>query len=238
MKARPSLEARLADLDWPALEADLDERGYARAGPLLTPAECERLIALWEERERFRSHVDLERHGFGRGAYRYFARPLPPTVETLRKELYPPLARIANRWQARLGGDERFPRTLRAFLERCRRAGQERPTPLVLRYGAGDYNCLHQDLYGEVAFPLQAALLLSDPSDFRGGEFLLVEQRPRRQSRGHAIALERGEAVLFPNAARPVTGTRGFYRAHHRHGVSDITSGTRLTLGIIFHDAR
>ena len=235
---RAGLEGRLADLDWAALGADLDERGYARAGPLLAARECAGLVELWEERERFRSHVDLERHGFGRGAYRYFDRPLPPLVETLRSELYPPLARVANRWQARLGQPERFPPTLRGFLGRCRRAGQRRPTPLVLRYGPGDYNCLHQDLYGDVAFPLQAALLLSDPADFRGGEFLLVEQRPRRQSRGHAVALEQGEAILFPNAERPVAGARGFHRARCRHGVSDITSGARLTLGIIFHDAR
>ena len=231
--------ARLARVDWERVAADLDARGHARLPRLLTARECRATAALWQERQRFRSHVDMARHRFGEGAYRYFARPLPPLVEALRRRLYPPLARIANAWAERVGGDERYPATLARFLARCREEEQRRPTPLLLRYEAGGYNCLHQDLYGPVAFPLQVAILLSEPGrEFEGGEFLLVEQRPRMQSRGEAIALARGEALVFPTRERPVAGARGWYRCQMRHGVSTLARGERATLGIIFHDAR
>ena len=234
-----AVEERLRAIDWRSVERELDERGHARIPGLLTAGQCRELAALWEDASRFRNHVDLGRHRFGEGQYRYFARPLPPLVQTLRTRLYPPLARIADGWGERLGDERRQPPTLARFLAVCREAGQTRPTPLLLRYGAGGYNCLHQDLYGLVAFPLQVAVLLSQPGrDFEGGEFLLVEQRPRMQSRGEAIALERGEAILFPNRERPVEGSRGPYRTQMRHGVSRVHSGERLTLGIIFHDSR
>jgi hypothetical protein len=232
--------ARAQGPDWSAIVASLDQRGLAETGPLLGPRECDAVQALWESPERFRSRVDLARHGYGAGGeYRYLSDPLPELVAQLRRDLYPPLARIANVWQQRLGRPGRFPATLAGFLAVCRRAGQQRPTPLILRYEAGGYNCLHQDLYGSVAFPLQVTILLSRPgADFEGGEFLLVEQRPRRQSRGSAVTLRQGEAVIFPNAVRPVQGTRGVYQAVHRHGVAEVRSGVRFTLGIIFHDAR
>lgn len=235
-----ALHRRIAGVDWPAVEASLAERGFAHTGPLLGARECMALARLFTEDARFRSTVDLARHRFGdAGSYRYFARPLPPVVETLRRALYPPLAAIANRWQEALGAEERFPAALDAFLARCAEAGQERPTPLLLRYGAGGYNCLHQDRYGAVGFPLQVVIGLSRPDvDYTGGEFLLVEQRPRMQSRGSALRLERGCGVVFPNAERPVRGARGFYRVQARHGVSELRSGTRTTLGVIFHDAR
>ncbi|MDJ0847665.1 MAG: 2OG-Fe(II) oxygenase [Myxococcota bacterium] len=233
------LEARLRAIDWTRVAHEVDAQGHARIPGLLTAAECRGLVRLWEDESRFRTHVDLGRHRFGEGEYRYFARPLPPLVETLRVRLYPPLARIADGWRERLGDGQRHPATLARFLDLCRAAGQERPTPLLLRYGPGGYNCLHQDLYGEVAFPLQVALLLSEPGrDFEGGEFLLVEQRPRMQSRGEAIALARGEALVFPNRERPVEGSRGTYRTQMRHGVSRVRAGLRMTLGIIFHDSR
>lgn len=233
------IESRVARCDWPAIGEALDARGHARLPRLLTAGECRAAARLWEERERFRTHVDMARHRFGQGAYRYFANPLPPLVAALRRQLYPPLARVANRWSERLGSDERFPPTLKGFLARCHSEEQRRPTPLLLRYEAGGYNCLHQDLYGPVAFPLQVAILLSEPRrDFTGGELLLVEQRPRMQSRGEAIALARGEALVFATRERPVEGARGWYRTQLRHGVSTIASGERATLGIIFHDAR
>lgn len=236
--AAGALEGRLAGVDWELVAAELDERGHARLPGLLRAAECRSLAALWRRRELFRSHVDMGRQRFGEGEYRYFADPLPPLVARLRAGLYPPLARIANTWAERLGR-ERYPSGLQGFLRLCRRAGQTRPTPLLLRYQAGGYNRLHQDVYGALAFPLQVAVLLSQPQrDFRGGEFLLVEQRPRMQSRGEALALERGEAVVFPNRERPVRGAQGFSRAQVRHGVSSVHSGKRLTLGVIFHDAR
>jgi hypothetical protein len=231
------LAGRVAALDWEGVGRELDRLGHARLPKLLTPSECRALARLYPDDARFRKTVDMERHRFGRGEYRYFARPLPAPVASLRRSLYPHLARIANRWQARLGG-ERFERTLAAFLRRCAAAGQQRPTPLLLRYRAEGFNNLHQDLYGSVAFPLQVAICLSRPErDFRGGEFLLLENRPRQQSRAEVIALEQGEAVVFPTRERPVEGARGWLRAGMRHGVSRLHQGERLTLGIIFHDA-
>lgn len=234
------IERRVARCDWTALGEELDARGYAVTPPLLAAADCRALAGLFEREGAFRSTIDLRRHAFGEnGRYRYFARPLPGRVETLRRTLYPPLARIANGWQRKLGRDERYPARLGGYLRRCKEAGQTRPTPLLFRYAPGGYNCLHQDLYGELAFPLQAMLMLSRPGvDFEGGEFLLVEQRPRMQSRGAAVPLERGRAVLFPNRERPVQGRRGPYRVQVRHGTSPVRSGERMAVGIIFHDAR
>jgi hypothetical protein len=233
-----AVATRLARLDWAAVARDLDARGHALTPPLLTAAECRRLGTLWEQRERFRSHVDMAQHRFGAGEYRYFAEPLPPVVAELRREAYARLASIANRWTEMVGGRDRFPDDLAAFVAFCAARGQRRPTPLLLRYTAGGYNCLHQDLYGAVAFPLQLTLLLSRPGvDFTGGELLLVEQRPRAQSRGQAIVLAQGQAVIFPNRFRPVRGARGPYRVTVRHGVSDVHAGERRALGVIFHDA-
>jgi len=230
--------ARLERLDWPAIARQLDERGHAVTPPLLTAAECRAVGAMWNDAGRFRSHIDMARHRFGLGEYRYFAEPLPPVVARLRTWAYARLAPTANRWTAALGRDERFPETLPAFTAFCAAHGQRRPTPLLLRYLPGGYNCLHQDVYGAVAFPLQLTLLLSQPGvDFTGGEFLLVEQRPRSQSRGRVVPLEQGQAVIFPNRYRPEAGTRGSYRVTVRHGVSELRSGERFALGIIFHDA-
>jgi uncharacterized protein len=227
------------NLDWSAAGASLDEQGWAVLPRLLDPAGCREVAALWDEESRFRSRVTMARHGFGRGEYRYFGYPLPEPVARLRTALYPPLAGIANRWQSALGRSGAFPATHDDYLDRCRSAGQERPTPLLLRYGPGDYNCLHQDLYGAEAFPLQVAILLSGPGeDFAGGEFLLAEQRPRRQSRATVVPLGQGDAVAFAVSERPVRGSRGFHRTRMKHAVSTIRSGERLTLGIIFHDAR
>jgi hypothetical protein len=232
------MAARLKRIDWRSVESDLAETGYARLPRLLGATECADLIALYDGAGRFRKRIDMERHRFGVGEYKYFDRPLPALVRTLRGGAYPPLAAIANRWMAALGTETRFPARLGAFAELCRRAGQTKPTPLLLRYAGGGYNCLHQDLYGEVAFPLQLACLLSSPEDdYCGGEFLLVEQRPRAQSVGHAVALQRGEGIIFPTRFRPLAGKRGHYRATVRHGVSRLSSGLRFTLGIIFHDA-
>jgi len=218
--------------------AALDRDGYAVLDALLSPMECRALAALYNDDRRFRSRVVMARHGFGQGEYKYFAHPLPERVVRLRSALYPELAAVANRWNAALGVASRYPPEHADYLERCRRAGQTKPTPLLLRYGAGDYNCLHQDLYGEHVFPLQATILLSDPDDFAGGEFVLVEQRPRRQSRAEVVPLGQGDAVLFPVRERPVQGTRGVYRTIMRHGVSRIRGGHRMTLGLIFHDAQ
>ena len=230
--------ARLARLDWPAIARQLDERGHAVTPPLLTAAECRAVGAMWNDAGRFRSHIDMARHRFGVGEYRYFAEPLPAVVARLRTWAYARLAPTANRWTAALGRDERFPETLAAFTAYCTARGQHRPTPLLLRYAAGGYNCLHQDIYGAVAFPLQLTLLLSRPGrDFDGGEFLLVEQRPRAQSRGQVVALAQGQAVIFPNRYRPEHGTRGAYRVNVRHGVSELRAGERFALGVIFHDA-
>lgn len=234
----PTWQKRLAAVSWEAAADSLAERGFARLGPLLPARECAGLAFLWTEAAAFRSRVVMERHRYGRGEYRYFAAPLPPAVRALREALYAPLAAIANRWQEAFGAGERFPADLAGFLERCHEAGQPRPTPLLLRYEAGGYNRLHQDRYGSVSFPLQATILLSRPEvDFEGGEIVLVEQRPRMQSRATAIALSRGEAIVFPNAERPVAGARGAVRVVTRHGVSEIRRGLRMTLGIIFHDA-
>ena len=229
---------RLARVDWPAVAAALDDHGRAVVPGVLTPSECDVLARLYDRRRRFRTVVDMARFRFGLGEYRYFAYPLPPLVRALRAGTYARLAPVANRWMERLGEARRYPPTLRAFLAECHADGQARPTPLLLRYGAGGYNCLHQDLYGAHAFSLQVTCMLSRPgADFDGGEFLLVEQRPRAQSRGEAIVLAQGAAVIFANRHRPVRGTRGDYRVAVRHGVSTVRSGERATLGIIFHDA-
>jgi uncharacterized protein len=233
------LSGRIAALDWAAIAAALDAYGCATTGPLLTADECAALTARYDDEALFRSRIIMARHGFGRGEYKYFAYPLPDEVATLRSALYPPLATIANRWNEAMGIDLRFPAEHPAFLKRCHAAGQTKPTPLLLRYAAGDYNCLHQDLYGEHVFPLQVTLLLSQPgADFSGGEFLLTEQRPRMQSRAEVVPLGLGEGVIFPVHHRPVAGTRGTYRVTMRHGVSRLRSGQRQTLGVIFHDAR
>jgi hypothetical protein len=228
----------IAALDWPRIGAELDAFGCATTGPLLDAASCEALAALYDREEGFRSRVIMARHGFGRGEYKYFAAPLPDPVAALRAGFWPRLAPIANRWNEAMGLAPRFPAQHAAFLARCQQAGQTRPTPLLLRYDAGDYNCLHQDLYGEHVFPLQVAILLSAPGrDFTGGEFVLTEQRPRMQSRAEVVPLQQGEGVIFAVHHRPVQGTRGTYRVTLRHGVSRIRSGRRHTLGVIFHDA-
>ena len=233
-----SLEYRVRAVDWTAATATLDERGFAVVPRLLAAPECRRLVRTYDDVDRFRSRVVMARHGFGRGEYQYFARPLPEVIARLRGALYPPLAPVANAWAERLGQDRRFPATLAQFEAECHAAGQDKPTPLLLKYGPDDYNCLHQDLYGEVAFPLQLTVLLSDPaSDFTGGEFLLTEQRPRMQSRAEVVPLARGDAVVFAVNHRPVRGTRGDYRVAMRHGVSRVRQGSRFTLGVIFHDA-
>jgi uncharacterized protein len=226
-------------VDWQRIEAELDARGHALPGRMLAARECEALRRRFHHEPSFRSTVDMEPRRFGRGRYRYFDYPLPLPVQKLRESLYPPLAAIANRWQERLGRPERFEPELTGFLARCHAAGQTRATPLLLRYEAGDYNRLHQDLYGRIAFPLQVAIVLSrEGAEYTGGEFLLAEQRPRMQTRASAIRLGLGEAIVFPNAVRPVAGPRGDSRALMRHGVSELLSGERVTLGIIFHDAR
>ncbi|MCW1430360.1 2OG-Fe(II) oxygenase [Novosphingobium sp. JCM 18896] len=221
-----------------SLARDLDAHGRALLPGLLSPADCAALSALYDAPEHFRSQVHMARHGFGRGEYRYFAYPLPVMIADLRAALYPRLAPIANHWHERMGLPARFPAEHAEFLTRCHEAGQRRPTPLLLRYGPGDYNCLHQDLYGEHVFPLQVAVLLSDPArDFTGGEFVLTEQRPRMQSRAEVVPLAQGDAVVFAVNQRPVAGNRGVYRVALRHGVSTLRSGQRHALGIIFHDA-
>lgn len=226
------------ELDWARITAELDTEGAAITGPLLSAAECAELTALYDEEGRFRSKVVMARHGYGSGEYQYFRNPLPPLVTALRTALYAALAPIANRWNEAMGIATRFPADHAEFLARCHAAGQARPTPLLLRYVAGDYNCLHQDLYGEHVFPLQAAFLLSDPArDFSGGEFVLTEQRPRMQSRASVVPLRQGEAVIFAVHHRPVRGSRGSYRVNMRHGVSRLREGRRHTLGIILHDA-
>jgi uncharacterized protein len=234
----PAAIGRVAAVDWRQAATSLDEQGYATTAALLTSEQCRKLAALYEREDAFRSRVVMQRHGFGRGEYKYLRYPLPPVVEALRQAIYPQLAPVANRWRERLREEGRFPANFGSYLEQCHKAGQERPTPLILKYEAGDYNCLHQDLYGPLVFPLQLTVLLSAPeADFSGGEFLLVEQRPRAQSRGEVVPLRQGEAVIFPVHHRPVEGTRGPYRVTMRHGVSRLRSGQRFTLGIIFHDA-
>jgi hypothetical protein len=236
---------RVAAIDWTGLATSLDAEGFAKLPVLLDPDECETLAALYAEDARFRSRIDMSRFRFGAGEYKYFAAPLPAIVQSLRETLYTRLAPTANLWVARLRKSEipnlkpEFPAALDPFLAQCHAAGQSRPTPLLLSYVAGGYNCLHQDVYGDVAFPLQAVFALSRAgADYQGGEFLLVEQRPRAQSRGHALRIERGEGIVFATRERPVAGTRGDYRVNMRHGVSTVAAGSRMTLGIIFHDAR
>jgi uncharacterized protein len=232
------LAQRLADIDWTAAEASLDAQGFVVMGPVLDAHECDVLRGHYSSEGLFRSRVVMSRHGFGRGEYKYFAYPLPDAVQTLREAVYPRLAPLANRWSQRMGLAVRYPDDLAVLLARCHAGGQARPTPLLLQYGPGDYNCLHQDLYGEHVFPLQMALLLSSPGeDFDGGEFVIVEQRPRMQSRPSVVALRQGQAVVFAVHQRPVQGTRGIYRVNLRHGVSTVTRGHRHTLGVIFHDA-
>lgn len=236
MKKREA--ATESSVDWQAVEESLDAKGFAVMPRLLSPEACKAVAAMYPEDTRFRSRIVMARHSFGRGEYKYFAYPLPDPIGALRGSLYPDLARIANRWNMEMGIDVQYPKTHEAFLDRCHKAGQTRPTPLLLQYVAGDYNCLHQDLYGEHVFPLQVAILLAEPGrDFEGGEFVLTEQRPRMQSRAAVVPLRQGDAVVFAVHHRPVRGTRGIYRVNLRHGVSEISKGRRHTVGIIFHDA-
>ena len=233
-----AIERRIAALDWERLGEALDARGCATTGPLLTARECAALARSYDDDTAFRSRVVMARHGFGSGEYKYFAYPLPALVSTLREALYTRLAPIANRWHEAMGIATRFPDHHAEFVARCHAAGQRRPTPLLLQYGPGDYNCLHQDLYGEQAFPLQAVLLLSEPGrDFEGGEFVMTEQRPRMQSRPMVLPLRQGDAAVIAVHHRPVQGTRGTYRVNLRHGVSRLHAGRRHTAGIVFHDA-
>jgi hypothetical protein len=237
-RASQSVADRIAELGWDALTEQLDEQGFTKTPTLFTAGECEELAATFDEDDRFRSTIDMKRHRFGEGQYKYFDRPLPALIDEARHAFYPPLAAVANEWARRLGEPDGFPAQLDEFLERCHRGGQERPTPLLLRYFEGGHNTLHQDLYGDLAFPLQAVTLLNRPgSDFEGGQFVLLEQRPRAQSRAHVIELERGAFVIFPTRQRPVLGSRGHYRTAMRHGVATVHSGERITLGLIFHDA-
>lgn len=238
MNAQAADGAMIRTADWPGVARDLDAYGHAVLPGLLEPGECADTAALFDDARRFRSHVVMARHGFGSGEYKYFADPLPPLVEGLRTALYARLAPLANDWADALGLQTRYPSELAGFRARCREKGQTRPTPLLLRYGAGDYNRLHQDLYGELAFPLQVAVLLSAPGrDFTGGEFVLTEQRPRMQTRAEVVDLRQGDAVVFAVRHRPVRSARGHARVALRHGVSRVRSGSRYCLGIIFHDA-
>jgi len=228
----------LKAIDWKRVAEELDARGSSVVERLVSPAQCRALAGLYEKEGVFRSRVVMARHGFGSGEYKYFSYPLPGLIGKLRTALYPELARIANRWSDAMESQARFPAAHAAFIERCHAAGQRRPTPLLLKYGAGDYNRLHQDLYGEHVFPLQLTILLSEPGrDFTGGEFVMTEQRPRMQSRAEVVALQQGDAVVFAVNERPVRGTRGTYRVRLRHGVSRVRSGGRYTAGVIFHDA-
>jgi hypothetical protein len=237
---------RLSAIDWLGVAASLDGEGFAKLPVVLDPAECETLAASYSDDARFRSRIDMARFRFGAGEYKYFAAPLPPIVQSLREDLYARLVTVANRWSGRLhrrsdisNPESEFPAAHADFVARCHAAGQTRPTPLLLSYTAGGYNCLHQDVYGDLAFPLQAVFALSRAEvDYQGGEFLMVEQRPRAQSRGHAVRIEQGAGVVFATRERPAAGTRGDYRVTMRHGVSTVTAGSRMTLGIIFHDAR
>jgi len=239
IKASPDIAARVDAIDWQQAERDLDAQGCAVLKGLLSPEQCDALALLYPDDKKFRSRVVMARHGFGRGEYKYFSYPLPEPIAQLRPALYARLHGIANRWNATMGIDVSYPERHEAFLKRCHEAGQLRPTPLLLQYGEGDYNCLHQDLYGEHVFPLQVAILLSEPGrDFTGGEFVLTEQRPRMQSRPEVVSLRQGDAVAFAVHVRPVQGTRGSYRVNLRHGVSRVRSGHRHTIGVIFHDAK
>ena len=234
-----SAKARVAAYNWRMLAGELDGHGCAVLTKLLSPEECGNIAALYSDESHFRSHINMARHGFGKGEYRYFKYPLPDLLGGLRTALYPHLAAVANDWNARMGIDERYPGEHAWFLKRCHAAGQTRPTPLLLQYVPGDFNCLHQDLYGDLAFPIQVAILLSEPGiDFTGGEFVLTEQRPRMQSRAEVVPLRQGDAVAFAVHNRPVRGSKSSYRVNLRHGVSRIRSGMRHTVGIIFHDAK
>jgi uncharacterized protein len=234
-----SIEERVTGLHWEELERSLWEWGWAKTPPLLTADECVELIGLYDEDRRFRSRIDMARYRFGLGEYKYFAEPLPPVVAALRVHMYPRLQPIANRWQAAAGKRKPYPPDLERFLRLCAEHGQVKPTPLLLRYDPGGYNCLHQDLYGDIAFPLQLTCVLSRRGcDYTGGESLLIEQRPRAQSRGDAVVVEQGEALIFATRDRPVRGTRGYYRVTMRHGVSRVRSGRRYSLGVIFHNAK
>jgi uncharacterized protein len=235
-----SIQNRIDALAWDAAEQSLSARGYAVSAPILTPAECDAVVALYRDESRFRSQVIMERHRFGVGDYKYFSHPLPETVAALRTSAYPHLAKVANQWAEALGESQPpYPPDHAAFLKICHQAGQTKPTPLVLHYEAGGYNCLHQDLYGEVSFPLQMVFLLGQPGrDWDGGEFVLVEQQPRAQSKAEVVSAQQGQAIIFTTRYRPVKGSRGHYRVNLRHGVSRVHRGTRYTLGIIFHDAK
>lgn len=235
-----SIAERINALDWRSAADSLSQRGYAVTAPILSPEECALLAALYGDASRFRSQIVMERYRFGVGDYKYFANPLPELVASLRTHAYPHLARVANEWAENLGEKfQRFPAEHTSFLKTCHKAGQTKPTPLLLHYEAGGYNCLHQDIYGEVAFPLQMVLLLGQQGrDWEGGEFLLVEQQPRAQSRAEVVRADQGQAIIFTTRNRPVRGTRGYYRVNMRHGVSRVHRGTRYTLGIIFHDAK
>jgi hypothetical protein len=235
-----SIQTRMDAVDWNAAEQSLSARGYAVSAPILTPAECDAIVALYNDETRFRSRVLMERHRFGVGDYKYFAHPLPETVQRLRTSAYPHLAQVANQWAEALGESRPpYPPDHAAFLKICHKAGQTKPTPLMLHYEAGGYNCLHQDLYGEISFPLQMVFVLGQPGrDWGGGEFVLVEQQPRAQSKAEVVSADQGQAILFPTRYRPVQGSRGHYRVNLRHGVSRVHRGTRCTLGIIFHDAK
>jgi hypothetical protein len=239
VRAAPHAAALVSSLDWQRISQELDSQGSIVLERLISVDQCQALAAMYPQDELFRSRVVMGRHGFGRGEYKYFNYPLPDIIAELRTELYSRLVPVANRWNAAMGSEIIYPEKHAQFLERCHAAGQVRPTPLLLQYGEGDYNCLHQDLYGEHVFPIQVAILLSEPSrDFTGGEFVLTEQRPRMQSRPEVVPLRQGDAVAFAVHHRPVRGTRGFYRVNIRHGVSRLRAGRRHTLGIIFHDAK
>ncbi|WP_282935977.1 2OG-Fe(II) oxygenase [Paenibacillus sp. RC67] len=233
------ISKRIADLDWASLQQSLDTNGYAKLPPLLTKTECLEVIGTYEDESQFRSTIDMARYRFGIGQYKYYGSALPPLLQVLREGMYPPLAQTANRWLEQLGESPAYPESLEPFLEQCHKEGQTRSTPLILKYETDGYNCLHQDLYGAVYFPFQVVFALNQRgNDYTGGEFLLVEQRPRAQSRGRVLTLEQGEGIIFPTQHRPVLGTRGYYKTTLRHGVSTVTSGTRYSLGIIFHDAQ
>jgi uncharacterized protein len=236
----PSVEERIDSLDWKAAANSLSERGYAVTAPILSPEECASLAAMYSDARRFRSEIVMERYRFGVGDYKYFANPLPEIIASLRRAAYPHLAEVANQWAEALGEKApRFPAEHAAFLKVCHKAGQTKPTPLLLHYEAGGYNCLHQDIYGELAFPLQMVFLLGQPGrDWEGGEFLLVEQQPRAQSKAEVVHTDQGQAIIFTTRYRPVRGNRGYYRVNMKHGVSRVHRGTRYTLGIIFHDAK
>jgi hypothetical protein len=239
IKRPPSITQRVESFNWDTITIELDACGAAVLGPLLSLDQCNTLVNGYDNGDLYRSRVIMARHGFGRGEYKYLAYPLPSVIAELRESLYPYLAEIANRWNEAMGIDVRYPADHEAFKVRCHKAGQTKPTPLILKYGAGDYNCLHQDVYGEHVFPLQIAFLLSKPNqEFTGGEFTLTEQRPRMQSRVEVVPLGQGMGVIFPVQYRPVKGARGIYRVNMRHGVSHIRSGQRFTMGVIFHDAK